>query len=66
MNDAQSEIDRLEQKQAIFLLKEALFFINNVPNKKYPVRNFKDSYELAKEIDEYFRSIGIENPFKDE
>lgn len=35
------------------LLENALYFINQVPNNKYPCRDFYSSYDLASEISAY-------------
>ena len=35
------------------LLENALYFINQVPNHKYPCRDFHSSYDMASEIHAY-------------
>jgi hypothetical protein len=60
------DIEEINRKMSTFLLKEALYFINAVPNRKYGVRSFKDSYELVSEIEEHLKKIGVENPYKTE
>jgi len=47
---------KLELTKATQLLKEALFFINQIPNKKYEAFLYKDSYELASEISKFLKN----------
>ncbi len=44
-----------DENNIIDLLNEALYFINGVPNKKYKVKNLKNSYELASKIEKYLK-----------
>lgn len=53
-------IDKIDLLNARLLLKEAVAFINNVPNRKYSAFPYKDSYELASEIDKFLKKINIE------
>ncbi len=39
------------------LLEEAVYFINQVPNKKYKTSTGETSYELASKIDKYLNNI---------
>ena len=48
-------IDKLDLLDARLLLKEAVAFINGIPNGKYEAFPYKDSYELASEIDKYLK-----------
>lgn len=53
-------VDKIDLLNAKLLLKEAVAFINNVPNRKYEAFPYKDSYELASEIDKFLKKINIE------
>ncbi len=44
-------MNEYERKGVINLLENAVFFINQVPNRKYRTLDFHSSYDLASEID---------------
>lgn len=48
------EKDNLEAKK---LLQEAVYFINQVPNKKYKTSTGESSYQLASKIDKYLNKV---------
>ena len=50
-------VDKIDLLNAKLLLKEAVAFINNVPNRKYEAFPYKDSYELASEIDKFLKKV---------
>jgi len=50
-------IDKLDLEKAIILLEESLYFINNVPNKKYKVKSFNNSFELASELGKFLKEM---------
>lgn len=39
------------------LLEECLYLLNEIPNKKYKPKTFKDSYELASEINKLLKKL---------
>lgn len=49
--------DQDQLNKAISLLEEALYFTNMVPNKIYKTRSFKDSYELAANIQNFIKEV---------
>ena len=49
-------IDKLDLKEAKELLEDALYFINNVPNRRYFTKNHgADSYKLASQIGKFLK-----------
>jgi len=44
-------------KVIINLLENAVYFINQVPNKKYKTLDFHNSYDLASEIDATLKKL---------
>ncbi len=52
-------IHKEDLEKALFLISEALYFVNNVPNKKYRVRDFEDSYELASNLNKFLKEHNI-------
>lgn len=44
-----------DEIEAIQLLEECLYFINQVPNKKYSTKTGETSYELASKISKYLK-----------
>lgn len=50
-------IDKELHAWVINLLENSVYFMNQVPNKKYRTRDFHDSYELASEIDSTLKKI---------
>lgn len=53
--------DRLDLFEAKLLLKEALAFINQVPNNKYEAFPYKSSYNLASAIDNFLKKPDDDN-----
>lgn len=47
----------LDLERAIELLKESVYFINIVPNKRYDGPLYEKSYELASNIDKFLNEI---------
>lgn len=54
-------IDKLDLIEAKQLLREAVNFINNVPNRRHDAFPYKDSYELASEIDKFLKKTKDDN-----
>lgn len=46
---------KMELSRARKLLEEAVYFINQVPNKKFHTMTGETSYELASKIDKYLK-----------
>jgi hypothetical protein len=51
------EYTEFNKQKALILLKECLYFINNVPNRTYEAFPYNDSYELASEISKFLEQL---------
>jgi hypothetical protein len=45
----------IDNEEAKNLLEECLYLLNEIPNKKYKPKSYKDSYELASVISKYLK-----------
>jgi hypothetical protein len=57
LNKAKIQLSGNEYNHIINLLENALYFINQVPNHKYPCKDFNSSYDLASEISETLKKL---------
>jgi len=44
-----------DENNGLDLLEECLYLLNEIPNKKYKPKSFKDNYELASAIGKYLK-----------
>lgn len=50
-------LHELDKREAIALLEQSVYFINQVPNRKYQTLNNKNSYDLANDIDAFLNKV---------
>lgn len=48
---------KIDLEKAVELLNQSLYFINQVPNKKYKTSTEESSYELASKINKFLTSL---------
>jgi len=48
---------KIDLEKAVELLNQSLYFINQVPNKKYKTSTGESSYELASKINKFLTSL---------
>lgn len=53
--DEVKEKSNFDENNGLDLLRECLYLLNEIPNKKYKPKSYKDSYELASVIEKYIK-----------
>lgn len=51
-------LHKMELEEAARLLAECSYFLNWCPNKTYNGKLYKESYELASDINKYLKKLG--------